>query len=102
MGVRGLRAAVEAQRSAAWRNSQRPVAPRERPYNYGDGAWRAMEKHGLTFDRASETFVVADESVFIGWAKSVLGKAIFRDTGVDPDAPPDAVAVVDDDQERPF
>jgi hypothetical protein len=30
-------------------------------------------------------FVVADERVFLGWAKSVLGKSIFRDTGVNPD-----------------
>ena len=83
MGVRGLRAAVEAQRSETWRNNERP--PRERPYNYGEGAWRAMWKHGLTFDRASETFVVADEEMFLGWAKHVLGKSIIRDTGVNPD-----------------
>ena len=84
MGVRGLRAAVEAQRSETWRNNERP--PRERPYNYGEGAWRAMSKVGLTFDRESEMFVVADEAVFLGWAKSVLGKSMFRETGIDPDA----------------
>ena len=83
MGVRGLRAAVEVQRSETWRNAERP--PRERPYNYGEGAWRAMAKHGLTFDRANEEFVVADERVFLGWARHVLGKSIFRDTGVNPD-----------------
>ena len=100
MGVRGLRAAVEAQRSEAWRNSQRP--PRESPYNYGDGAWRAMSKYGLTFDRENEAFVVADEAVFLGSAKSVLGKAMFRETGVDPDAESGAmrsVAVAGDDDD---
>ncbi len=106
MGVRGLRAAVEAQRSETWRNSQRP--PRERPYNYGEGAWRAMPKHGLTFDRENEMFIVADEAVFLGWAKSVLGKAMFRETGIDPDAESGTArgaAVTgddDDDQEGPF
>jgi hypothetical protein len=83
MGVPGLKAAVEVPRSEVWRNAERP--PRERPYNYGEGAWRAMGKHGLTFDRDSETFVVADEEKFIAWTRHVLGKSIFRDTGVNPD-----------------
>lgn len=31
------------------------AAPKERAYNYPEGAWRAMEKMGLAFDRTTET-----------------------------------------------
>jgi hypothetical protein len=84
IGARALRDRVEKTMSNI--DKKLPKAPKEKPYNYGDGAWRAMAKHGLTFDKASETFVVADEALFLSWARHVLGRAILRDTGADPEA----------------
>lgn len=39
--LNGLRTAIEMARSDKWRAAERKP-PREKPYNYGDGAWRAM------------------------------------------------------------
>jgi hypothetical protein len=77
MGVRGLQSAVQAQRSEAWRNAERP--PRERPYNYPEGAWRAMQKMGLAFDRNTESFVPgADEEALFGWIEHHFGPKIAQ------------------------
>ena len=85
IGPRGLRDRVKAQMEGALNAPKGQKPPKEKPYNYGDGAWRAMGKHGLTFDKATETFVVADEARFFAWAQHVLGKSMLRD-GVDPEA----------------
>jgi hypothetical protein len=71
--LNGLRTAIEMARSEKWRAAERPKPPKEKPYNYGDGAWRAMEKMGLAFDRNSESFRVGNEDAFYGWLEYVAG-----------------------------